>query len=274
MREVANTVVEAARQGSGAAIESLLRTIQPDVYGLAVRMLWHPEDARDATHEILMKVVTHLATFRGDSRFTTWVFRIASNHLQDSRKSRLEATRLDFSGFAADLNDGLDERAVDSTADPEQQVLLEEIKVGCTLAMLSCLDRAHRLAYALGEVFEMTDVEAAAALQVAPVTFRKRLSRARRAVNEFMQAHCGIVNPDNRCRCAKRAARAIALGRADATRLLFVSREGTSMTYADVVSQVRALEQTRRAAALMRTNQPPLPDLDIAWLTRALPRQQ
>lgn len=274
MREVANTVVEGARQGSRAAIESLLRTIQPDVYGLAVRMLWHPEDARDATQEILLKIVTHLATFRGESRFTTWVFRIASNHLRDSRKSRLETVKLDFTAFAADLEDGMDEGAEDSTEDPERQVLLEEIKVGCTLAMLSCLDRAHRLAYILGEVFEMTDGEAAAALRLAPATFRKRLSRARRAVGEFMQAKCGIVNPDNRCRCSKRAARAIALGRADATRPLFVSSEGISMTYARVVSQVRALEETRRAAALMRTNQPRLPELDIAWLTRAMQLQQ
>lgn len=270
MREVANTVVEAARQGSRAAIESLLRTIQPDVYGLAVRMLWHPEDARDATQEILLKVVTHLAAFRGESRFTTWAFRIASNHLRDWRTSRLEAAKLDFAALAADLDDGLDERAVDSAHDPEHQLMLEEIRIGCTFAMLACLDRSHRLAYILGEIFEMTDTEAAVALRLSPTTFRKRLSRARRALGAFMQSRCGIVNPDNPCRCAKRVSRAIVLGRADAVRPLFVSREGVSMTYADVVSQVRVLEETRRAGALMRANPSRLPETDITWLTRVI----
>jgi DNA-directed RNA polymerase specialized sigma24 family protein len=69
MLDIDVQTLEAAGQGSSPALEALLRTIQSPIYGLALRMLWHPEDARDATQEILLKVLTHLGTFRGESAF-------------------------------------------------------------------------------------------------------------------------------------------------------------------------------------------------------------
>lgn len=261
MRDPDSQLIEAARQGNPTALTDLLRAIQEDIYGIALRMLWHPEDARDATQEILLKLVTHLATFRGDSRFSTWVFRIAVNHLQDFRKGRLETTTLDFDAFAADLADGLEATDADWERNPEHQVLLEEIKVGCTLGMLACLDRGHRLAYILGEILELNEREAAEALSLPPATFRKRLSRARRTINEFMFANCGIVNPGNPCRCSRRASRAVALGRVNPMRPLFSRASGDSAAYSTAVAEVRSLEATRRAAALMRSSGAPLPDV-------------
>jgi RNA polymerase sigma factor (sigma-70 family) len=83
-------LVRRAQDGNAPALERVVREIGDNVYGLAVRMLWHPEDAEDATQEILMKVVTHLSTFRGESAFPTWVYRIATNHLLSVRQSRVE----------------------------------------------------------------------------------------------------------------------------------------------------------------------------------------
>ena len=67
-----------AQQGDQRALEELVAQIQGKIYGLALRTLCHPEDARDATQEILLRVVTHLATFRGESRFIK--VRIARPH--------------------------------------------------------------------------------------------------------------------------------------------------------------------------------------------------
>jgi len=60
--------------------------VQSDVYGLALRFLWHPQDAEDATQEILIRVITGLGNFRGDSVFRTWVYRIACIKLLTLRK--------------------------------------------------------------------------------------------------------------------------------------------------------------------------------------------
>ncbi len=74
-------IVKRAQRGESAALEDLITTLQPKMYGLALRMLWHPEDARDAMQEILLRIVTHLATFRGNSSLFTWAYRVGTNHL-------------------------------------------------------------------------------------------------------------------------------------------------------------------------------------------------
>lgn len=99
--------VEQAQSGNQDALEHVLRTIEKQVYSLSVRMLWHPEDAKDAAQEILLRIVTHLSTFRGDSKFSTWVYRIACNHLLNFRKSRLETAEMTFESFGEDLAEGL-----------------------------------------------------------------------------------------------------------------------------------------------------------------------
>jgi RNA polymerase sigma factor (sigma-70 family) len=93
-----------AQDGNRDALERLVEQIQDKVYGLALRMLWHPEDARDATQDILIRVITHLSSFRGESKFTTWVYRVAANHLRDNRKSRFEEQQYTFQRFGDDLD--------------------------------------------------------------------------------------------------------------------------------------------------------------------------
>ena len=70
-------LVHAAVQGDRSALEQLVRRHQGFIYSLAQRMLYSPEDAADATQEILICIVTNLVSFRGDAAFRTWAYRIA-----------------------------------------------------------------------------------------------------------------------------------------------------------------------------------------------------
>src|SRR3989449_2791834 len=222
MEESLEEVVRRARDGDRESLERLVSGIQDRIYGLAVRMLWHPEDARDATQEILVRIVTRLGTFRGESSFSTWAHRVAANYLLTARKSRLEQQGFTFQRFGEDLDEGLfDASAVPATG--ETALLLEEVKIGCTLGMLTCLDRPHRLAYILGEILEMEGDEAARVLAIRPAAFRKRLSRAREAIVAFTRAKCGLVSPDRPCRCRRRVGHALRLGRVNRQHLLFAS---------------------------------------------------
>lgn len=199
-------LVGAARAGDAPALNELAGLLMGDVYRLALRMTANPADAEDATQEVMIKAIAGLRSFRGESSVRTWVYAIAARHLLDRRKSRVELLGLDFERFGADLLEGLQDGAGDS---PEAQ----EVKLGCSLALLTCLDRDHRIAYLLGEVF---DLPAGAAAQVAGVggaAYRQRLSRARRQVEAFTKTYCGVVNPEAPCRCDRRVARATELGR-------------------------------------------------------------
>ena len=207
--------------GDGGALTAVVEGVQDDVYRLALRMLWHPQDAEDASQEILFKIVTNLATFRGESAFRTWALRVATNHLLNVRRSRIEERNLTFDEFGADLLDGL---ADPQGGAPDQALLVEEVKIGCTQAMLLCLDRDERIAYILGDVFELRSEVAGEILGVEPAAFRKRLSRARGRLRDFMRAYCGLLNSNAPCSCARRVTRAVKAGRVDQSNLLFAGK--------------------------------------------------
>ncbi|HEY1549499.1 MAG TPA: RNA polymerase sigma factor [Kofleriaceae bacterium] len=208
-------LVERAKSGERAALDQLVRATKDLVFNLAIRMLGSPADAEDATQEILIKIVTHLASFRGDSAFRTWAYRIATNHLLTSRKRGAELRVESFEQMGETLDANL--AAGDPSAD--DQILVREAKLICTSMMLACLDRDHRLAYVLGEIFEFASDEGAAILDISSDAFRKRLSRARERMTEFMAARCGLMNPGSACRCAKQAGHAVASGYLDPKRL-------------------------------------------------------
>ena len=243
-----------ARDGDRSALEDLVTRIQGRVYNLALRMLWHPEDARDATQEILIHVVTHVGTFRAESAFVTWVYRIAANHLLTARSGRLKARRLTFNRFGQDLDKGLSDVPLAPEPPIDEALLLEEVKIGCTLGMLSCLDRPHRLAYILGEILEIDSPEAARIMKIDATTFRKRLSRARSDIVAFTKAKCGLVSPDRRCRCRRRVRRALELGRVDPRHLLFASDPVEAGRFPAILEEIRRLEEARRAVALYRSH--------------------
>ena len=247
-----------ALDGDREALERLVGELQGDVYGVAIRMLWNREDAEDATQEILIRVVTHLAQFDGRSRLRTWVYRIAVNYLLDVRKSPVERMRLSFQEFADDLSAGLSDEGPGAG---ERSLLVEEVKIGCTLAMLQCLDRPHRLAYILGESLELSGPDAAEALGISPALFRKRLQHARESVMVFTRTYCGLASDSAACACHRRVTAAVAGGRIGEARIQFA--EGAA-SFDETRSLVRRVDEARRALTVHRTSRPRGTSVDFA----------
>ena len=81
-------LVELCRSGQNHAFQALVERYQDRLYNLAYRMLNHEEDSRDAVQETFLKAYEHLARFRGDSSFYTWLFRIAMNESLNHRRTR------------------------------------------------------------------------------------------------------------------------------------------------------------------------------------------
>jgi RNA polymerase sigma factor (sigma-70 family) len=227
-----------------------VRGLQDDVYGLALRMLWNREDAEDATQEILVRAITRLSQFNFRSKLKTWVYKIAVNYVLDVKKSPVERLHLTFERFAEDLADGL---SSEGPAETEQSVLIEEVKVGCTLAMLQCLDRPHRLAYLLGEIFELPGPDAADALEITPELFRKRLQYARAAVESFTRHYCGLASDTAACACHPRVSAAVRAGRVRPDALDFASR---ATSYRDIRDHIRQFEGDRQALEVHRSTGP------------------
>lgn len=253
--------VAAAKAGDLAALDALLRRHRPWVLGLALRMVWRRDSAEDAAQEILAKAVTHLGGFEGRSAFSTWLYRIAVNHLLNVRKSEMEERSMTFADMGRSLDDCADSELPDESALPiGHGLLVEEAKLGCITAMLMCLDRRQRAAFILGEVFGVTSEQGGAVLEVSAENFRQLLTRARRDLYQFMAGKCGLINPLNPCRCAKKAGAFMAQGWLDPRKRQFTSdriaavREAAPDRLAELQDMERAHAELYRAAPL---NDPP-----------------
>ncbi len=225
MPQVANRatdeqLVTAARNGNNAALENLVLRHQHWIFLLSHRMLWNREAAEDAAQEILIKMVTGLPSFENRSSFRTWLYRIAVNHLLHWKKqSRAEQSNSGFACYEQCLQAmPQQEYPINS---PEAAAIVTEAAVGCTTAMLLCLSREQRIVYLLGEMFELPDTLCASVLESTPAGFRQKLSRARRDLHTFLMGNCGLVNPENPCRCARKTAEFVRLGIVDPNQLQF-----------------------------------------------------
>jgi RNA polymerase sigma factor (sigma-70 family) len=234
-------LVARARSGDRAALEELVQRHQGWIYNIAIRMLHHPQDAEDATQEILIKAVTRLSSFEGRSSFRTWLYRIVVNHVLNMKRGRREDASINFHSYGHALDNTPDLDLPDPSSMPaDVRLLVAEAMIGCVSGMLLCLDREQRLTYILGEIFEVTDTVAAELLEISGENFRQRLARARRDLHNFMNAKCGLVNRANPCRCAKKTRGFIQAGYVDPEHLLFARehvrqvREVVPQTYGTI----------------------------------------
>lgn len=206
--EIEATLRARACAGDLQALDEVLRAVEPGVFTLVMRMLGHYEDAQEATQDVLVRVATHLGAFRGEARFSTWVYRIARNVVLTYRTrtpewpaatlpqlhEKLAAGR----AFAAAHGADAEESELLSAADKAEAA---DVARRCTQHFLMALDREHRLAYVLDVVFGLSGEEAAEVLEIAPAAYRKRLSRARARLDGALQQECGLARADAPCRC-------------------------------------------------------------------------
>jgi RNA polymerase sigma factor (sigma-70 family) len=200
-----------ATDGDDGALEDLVGALQDDVYRLAFRMLGLRAEAEDATQEILVKVVTHLASFRGESSLRTWVWRIATRHVLEIKRGQREQVA-SFETIEMLIAKGDANPPLPPLAEAELAVLASEVRLSCTEAMVLSLERDVRLSWILAEVFDLSGDEAAEVLGIEAAAHRKRLSRARERLSEWMGRKCGLVNEANPCRCRRQIPAAMGFG--------------------------------------------------------------
>jgi len=265
-------LVERAKNGERAALEKLVLRHQAWIYNIAVRMVFRPQDAEEVTQEVLVKVITKLSTFKGESTFRTWLYRIAANHVLNMKRRWAETRTTTFADYGAAIDGTPDRDLPDPNTVPvEVPLLVEEAKIGCTMGMLLCLDRKQRLIFTLGEILSASDTVGGEVLQMSADNFRQCLARARRDLHSFMNGQCGLVNQDNPCRCPKKTRGFIADGHVDPHRLLFVPQHVERVR--DVApSTVREIEDVveRQHAAIFRDHPFFQPEDQVSWLRRML----
>ena len=267
-------LVEQVLAGDRTALEKLILRHQAWIYNIAVRMVFRPQDAEEVTQEVLVKVITKLSTFKGESTFRTWLYRITANHVLNMKRQWAETRTTSFAEYGAAIAGIPDLDLPDPNSVPvEVPLLVEEAKIACTMGMLLCLDRKQRLVFTLGEILGVSDTVGGEILEMSADNFRQCLSRARRDLYQFMHGRCGLVNTNNPCRCPKKTKGFIAGGHVDPDHLLFVPHRVRRVREA-AAGTVREIEDVldRRYADIYRDHSFLEPLDQIAWLRQLLDR--
>ena len=188
------TLAARAAAGDDRAFEEILARYERRVFRLACR-LTSEADAPDVLQNTFLQVYRHLPSFRGESQFATWLYRIATNAALMLRRARtrrpaesLDAfmPRFDEQGMHADLPAQLQ---VASRADEviDRQALAEKARAG-----IARLPDVYRDAFVLRDLEEMSTTDVAQVLGVEPATVRQRVHRARLLLRGYLSDLVGV----------------------------------------------------------------------------------
>ena len=217
-------LIQQILDGKKTALTQLIERHQPFIYNLAWKLTGNIADAEDLTQETLIKIISNLSTFKQESSFTTWAYRIAKNHFlnSQSKPSHIFASNFEELGMRLDSAPN-----IDLTADEilEKAETIREVRLQCLSGMLLCLTKEQRMIYIIGEIFGADHNVGSEIMEITKDNYRMKLSKARKDLYNFMQNKCGLVNKANPCRCHKKVTFATENGMVDAKNLLFNRKE-------------------------------------------------
>lgn len=175
-------LLEQAQRGDQAAFGELVRLYEKKVYALTLRMCKNPDDAAEAAQEAFLAAWQGLKFFRGESSFSTWLYRLASNASVDL----LRREQRHRSAAGPSLNDeetyaDVPDDAPDPQALAERSELRQQIEAG-----LRALTPEHREVLILREMHQLSYDEIAQALSLDTGTVKSRISRARKQLRNFL----------------------------------------------------------------------------------------
>lgn len=175
-------IIEKVLGGDANAFEELVLKYEKTVYNLALRMVGDRDDAFDMTQEAFIKAYGSLSSFRGDSKFSVWIYRITTNVCLDFLRSKSRKQQVSLTVSDDDEDAQLD--IPDPKADPEQQ-LIKKISMQSVEEGLKTLPDKQRQILVIRELCGMSYAEIGKALSLEEGTVKSRIFRARKRLCTF-----------------------------------------------------------------------------------------
>lgn len=172
-----NGVIRSVLDGNINDFEQLVTAYEKNVYNLALRMVGDPDDAADITQETFIKAYRALGSFRGDSKFSSWLYRIASNVCLDFLRSRSRRAQVPLSFENEDAEGEIE--LPDMSQNPEK-VLMKKLSMEAVRRGMEKLPPKQRQILVLRELCGLSYAELAQTLSVEEGTVKSRIFRARK----------------------------------------------------------------------------------------------
>lgn len=167
--------IDRCRQGDVAGLHFLYEAHRSKVYNLSWRMLGSPQDAEDALQEIFLKVFDRIGNYRGDSAFSTWLYRITTNHCLDLLRRRKILTFMGFENAPEAQEKKDSEKALNLGFSPKVAVALEK------------LPSKQKACLLMREMEEMSYEDIASALNLSLGSVKSNIHRAKAFLKETLE---------------------------------------------------------------------------------------
>ena len=194
-------LIEKAREGDSIAIGSLVEPWRKPLFGYIYRMVMLRQDAEDLLQDVLVRVLEGIRTYRGEARFKSWLFGIATHvcldHLRAKKRWRVEAQLIGEQESKA--NPESLENLQNLMQQPEFSFEIREHIAFCFSCIARTLPPEEQAAVMLKEVLGFTSGEAAGILAVSEPVFRHRLSSARAKMTQDYEGLCALINKSGLC---------------------------------------------------------------------------
>ena len=183
-------LIRRLQQRDEVAFSEVVRLYQHKVYNLLFRMIGNHEEAEDLAQEVFVTVFKSIDSFRGESKFSTWLYRVAANHCKNRIKYLSRRSRTSGDGL-----DGVPEHSMEDAGSAPLQShidgpdrILEGLQLEKLLAQaIAGLDEEHRLLIVLRDVEELSYQEIGEITSLNEGTVKSRLHRARMAIKEHIE---------------------------------------------------------------------------------------
>ena len=183
-REDEARIIRQVQRGDVNAFERLVCEYEKNVYNLALRMVRNPDDAADMTQEAFIKAYNSLSSFRGDSKFSVWLYRIVSNVCLDFLRSRTRKPTVSLS-TENDEGEEVELDIADEETTPEKE-LDRKLTRDAVQRGLQSLPAEHREILLLREIQGLSYEEISEALGLEVGTVKSRIFRARKKLCAFL----------------------------------------------------------------------------------------
>lgn len=181
-------LVRRLRARDEEAFTELVRSYQHKVFNVVYRIVGGRAEAEEVSQEVFVTVFKHIDGFRGDAKFSTWLYRIATNHARNrvkylARRSERAHQALEDTSEGAIHDGAVGERVADPHEAAVGKELEEIIRDG-----LASLNEMHRTIVVLRDIEHLSYAEIAEVVELAEGTVKSRLFRARAALKEYVES--------------------------------------------------------------------------------------
>ncbi|AGC67960.1 RNA polymerase sigma-H factor AlgU [Thermoclostridium stercorarium subsp. stercorarium DSM 8532] len=178
-------LIELSVGGDVEAFETLIQSHQKKVYNIALRMTGNPEDAQELAQEAIVRAFTSIGKFRGDSSFSTWLYRITINICTDFLRKRNKVTLISMEQGAASNDNQQGLQIEEESPGPDGLAEKKQLKKLVRDAM-DALSEEHRQVLILRDILNLSYKEIANTLKVNEGTIKSRINRARAGLKKIV----------------------------------------------------------------------------------------